>query len=72
MENFTMLKTTENAVLGPPQAYFFSDIPLLVLTHPPRGWGGLSESSGHKGLLALFYGRKAQNLALRRRKFLEF
>ena len=38
--NFTIPKTTNNDIFGPPQAEFFSDIPLLVLTHPPRGVGG--------------------------------
>ena len=38
-----MPKTTENDGFGPPKAdFFFSDIPLLVLTHtPPRGGGVL-------------------------------
>ena len=39
---FTIPQTTKNDAFGPPQAEnFWRDIPLLVLTHPLPGVGGV-------------------------------
>ena len=49
---------SKHDVFGSPRSDFFSDIPLLVLTHPPRGWGGPLESYGHKAFAREIYGLK--------------